>query len=250
MFTDTFNNTAKENRSIIEAKHSEDLIIIRDNYNAQMELLKLYLLVIKSDPYVDADEYSSMVFTAIFKNFLSLYSALDLTLQGFYGGGRILFRNIYEFLIISKTIAIKNDIGLLRKWENGESISLRTEVFREVRKPNSEEMKNLWRDLCSFTHGTIYSQQIDISYITVKNEIKLNFIYIKMLLDMNYHLLNRHAVNPSIQYYAKRMSDLHEMDILKNKKNEIQTQIKTIRETLLKEPKRVVLDFASKWEFR
>jgi len=250
MFTETFYNISVENRRKIENKHPEDIHIIMNTYNTQMELLQLYLLVLDSDPYVEPDEFSSMIFTAIYKNYISLYSALDLTLQGFYGAARILFRNVYEFLIISKAVAIRKDIGLLEKWKNGDDISLRKEVFSRVKKPKSLEMQNLWKTLCEFTHGTIYSQQVKLEYNEIKNEVKFNFVCMKMLLDMNYHVLNSYAANSSIQYYAKFMSDLHETDTLKNKKKEIRTQISSIRKTLLKEPKRVILDFISKWEFK
>lgn len=249
MLTETINKITIENKIQIETDYDVDIKSIIETYNTQTELLLLYLSALKNDPYVKADAYSSIIFTAIYKNYISLYTALDLTLQGLYGAARILFRNIYEFLIISKTIASRKDDELLRKWNNGEEISLNRDVFSRVIKPKSLEMKILWKTLCEYTHGTIYSQQVKLEYQEIKNEIKMNFVCLKILVDINYHVMNIFAANASIQYYAKFISDLHTIDFLKDKKKEIHAQISLIRKTLSEKPKRAVLDFISKWEF-
>lgn len=245
-----FDKLGFENREIIESRYQEEIMLIRKNFDAQMDLMGLYLLVIDNDPYVEQDEYTLMLFSAIYKNFITIYSAIELTLNGLYGSARILFRNIFEFQIIAKATALRQDTDLLKKWQQGEDISLRREVFSKIQKPNSPEIKELWKTLCQFTHGTVYSQQVKLKYEDIKDDVKFNIVCLKILLDMNYHLMNAYAANNSIQYYTEFMSDLQKEDSFKNKKKLIQNQLTELRRNLQPQPKKVIYDYKLKWIFK
>lgn len=242
--------TILDNKDKVENAMDYETSQINQSLNTQFELCMLYLKVRKNDPYVVEENYTSMLFTAVFKNYISISSAFDLTLQGLYGSARILLRSAFEFLIIAKTIAIRNDNQLLNKWNDGENISLKTEVFGNIISPNSTEIKQFWKALCKYTHATINSQQILFEYEKIENDIKINLVLIKMLLVMNYHVLNTYAANRSIQYYTKFAVDTAGDGLFDSYKREIRQQIDEMRKTLLKDPKRVVFDFSLKWVFK
>ncbi|MFT3985201.1 MAG: hypothetical protein QM697_14945 [Lachnospiraceae bacterium] len=250
MRIDDIEKLLSDNAIKFEQQFCDDIGIIKNNLSKQFDMVLLYINVIASDPYAEADDYTSISITAIYKNLISIYSALDLTRQGMYGSARIIFRNIFEYLILAKTVAIKEEYSLLKKWEHGENISLRIDVFRDLVSPNSDEIKEYWKLMCEFTHSTVYSQQIILKFEDIINELMFNMVCIKMLLDMNYHVLNTYIANRSIQYYTEFMMDIEEKGSFKKAKQDIREQINIMRKSLKNLPKKVVNDFCKKWIFR
>ena len=182
------------------------------------------------------------------KNIDYLYSTFLLTRQGMYGSARVIFRNIYESLIILKTVAIANDEQLLQKWINGEEISLRSSVFRKIEYPISEEMKVLWNDLCRFCHGTIYSIEQEKNYSEAKGNIEYNYVIIEMLVYMNFHVLNRYVFSEGMKamIYRTVVSDVP----IKDKITQMRLLMKSLKEVLCPAPKRVLIDFSKVWKFK
>lgn len=250
MQIDKIENLLRDNIKKFELMFCDDINIIKSNLNKQFDMIFLYMHIIDSDSYAETDEYTSMSMTAIYKNLISIYSALDLTRQGLYGSSRIIFRNVFEFLILSKAVAIKEDNLLLKRWESGEDVSLRKDIFRDLLSPNSDEIKEYWKLMCEFTHGTVYSQQVVLKYDDIVNELTFNIVCIKMLLDMNYHVLNTYVANRSIQYYTEFAVDIEERGRFKKSKKDIRNQINIMRKTLEKLPLKVVRDFCKKWVFK
>lgn len=107
---------------------------------------------------------------------------------------------------------------LLKRWESGEDVSLRKDIFRDLLSPNSDEIKEYWKLMCEFTHGTVYSQQVVLKFDDKVNELTFNKVCIKMLLDMNCHVLNTYVANRSIQYYTEFAVDIEERGRFKKSK--------------------------------
>lgn len=238
----------RNNYKMSNLKFAEDINIIIKNLNKQCDLLLCYFSTLIHDPYAHGEAYTEMIFSAIYKNLLSLCSALELTRNGQCGSARMIFRNIYENLIISKFISIKKDNVMLNKWEKGEDISVNKEIFKNIKKPNSDELKDFWKSLCCYVHGTVYSQQIGLKFNELENDINLNFVFIKILLCINYHVMNTYALNQNLKYYTKFGLDCVENGLYNKKISEIRYEINVIKKSLLRAPRRIIYDFCLKWE--
>ena len=213
------------------------------NINLQFDLLNCYTKTLTYDPYAQGENYTIMILSAIYKNLLSFCSALELTRRGECGSARMIFRNIYENLVISKYISIQKDNILLNKWENGEDILINKEIFRKIKKPDSKELKEFWNSLCAYVHGTVYSQQVDLEFNNLKNDFNLNFVFIKILLCMNYHVMNSYALTRNLKYYTKTTLDYLEDGLYQKKITKMREEIKKIKKGLLKDPQKIIYDF-------
>jgi len=247
---ETLEKDIVRNKELFDKEFSNEIKLVKNNLDRQMEILDLYLKVVVYDPYAISEKHTNMSLGVIYKNLLSIYAALKLTEQGLYGSARMIFRNIYEGLVISKTVAIKKSDIMLAKWENGEDINLRMEVFRSIKTPNSEALKEYWGILCSYNHATTYSQQVGLEYEDGRNEIAFNVACLEILLDMNYHVLNSYVANKSIQYYAEFMADTRGKGSFSTMKKGIRSQIRVMRKIFNKTPRRIVIDFSRKWTFK
>lgn len=132
-----------------------------------------------------------MSISIIFKNINYLYSSYRLTYMGQYAAARVIFRNVYESLIILKAISITEDESLMNEWLDGKDINMRRRIFQNVTEPKSLPMKRFWEDLCKLCHGTIESNQYSLGFNYREN--MANFVLIEMLLEMNYHVLKEYV---------------------------------------------------------
>ncbi len=95
-------------------------------------------------------------------------------------------RYIYEFLIISKYVAVSKDVSLYNRWDSGKGIWMSSDVLKKIVKPNVTEIKTLWETLCGFTHSSITSQQSGIEYSKYdEKEIKFNYVIIWVMMEMS-----------------------------------------------------------------
>lgn len=83
--------------------------------DSELELVNLNFAVLK----YKNNSFSEIILSLCYKNLISLISAIKLIEQGFLGSAKILFRNVYESLIIGKMLGLTNDISLYNKWKDG-----------------------------------------------------------------------------------------------------------------------------------
>lgn len=240
-----FSKKVSRNSSI---EFKEEIDLIRSNIDNQYDILNYYISTKTFDPYARVANYTVMILSANFKNILSLYNALELTVSGQCGASRMLFRNIYENLAISKYISISKNSCLLSKWENGDEISVGNEIFRKIKSPRSYVLSEFWRNLCCYVHGTVFSSQVDFLYDNLRKEIKLNLAFIEILLYLNYHVMNSYAVGNRLKYYTKFGLDCVEDGLYDKKIKNIRKEVNLIRKRLYKDSKKIVYDFCLKWE--
>lgn len=234
-------------KSDVIKDYYELIYLIRDNIEKQKKLIYLYSLTSHfSINYVD-NNFTTTAFGALYKNCISLYSIFELTMMGLYGSARIIFRNVFEYQILAKAVAITDDNSVLEKWSNGRTISLKRDVFSKIIHPKSESMKELWDIFNKFTHGTIYSQQVSLTYGDIKNEIEFNLCCILTLLITNYHITNTYVASQSVKYHTRYYMDTDDYKMLNN---DIKYQIKRIKSLLSGLPKNVIKDFCSRWIFK
>ncbi|RAT97856.1 hypothetical protein [Brevibacillus sp. Leaf182] len=236
----------------IDKKINTNLTEIQKNFSNEITVFETmfnieYFIAIKHGAFlgrfVDEEEHTGLMWTAFGKNMISFYSAFDLTKRGLVGSARMLLRHILEFLIIAKFISISKNSILINKWHKGEDIWMNKDVFSKI-KTKSPEIEDFWKLLCQYAHGTIYSQQIELGWKENEREIRLNFIFLSMLMEMNYHLLNSHIINRSLEYYVSQFDEREEMVFYKNKIKEVFSHSKR---SMLPEPKKVIRDYKMKW---
>ena len=82
---------------------------IEDTLNIQDDMLASYLAMVYLDG-IESEEYMLMSVAILTKNLDYIHNALTLNRKGQYAAARVIFRNIYESLIILKTVALtKNE---------------------------------------------------------------------------------------------------------------------------------------------
>lgn len=248
--------TCMKNTNDIDEYYEKGFELIKQIFDKQYFILEQYVWILINEPYAESEEFTSMLGTALIKNMYSFFSAYNLTKQGLVGTARLILRNVLEFLIIGKYISLSKDTNLLDKWKNGKTISLGREVFKNISAPKSKEIERYWDLLCSYTHSSVYSQQLEIA-ITEENrkEVYLNMVFLLMLLEMNYHLLNSHYVTKSMRYYAGQIDEYHEMNTGENKiipttKKELRELFKMSKSIMEKEPRKVISDYKLTWQIK
>lgn len=163
---------------------------------------KVYIIILNNAHFC-GDEYFDMTFSIVYKNILSIYTCLKLNMYGLYGEANIIYRNIFESLIIGKFVLLTNSKKLYRRWTNGNEIQISNDVFRKIRKPNLDNMKPFWEDLCQWSHATVLSGQILYKDDYKSKEFKTSIHILIILLIINYNYMVNDADN-KYYYYMKR----------------------------------------------
>ena len=195
------------------------------------------------------NKFTQMSVAIISKNMDYIYSAFSLTQIGQYATARVIFRNIYESLIILKTVSITDNQVLLEEWMEGKNINMREKIFKKINYPKSDEMNRLWEDLCRFCHGTVFSVQRSFDYEKIKSELEYNYVVLEMLLYMNYHVLNRYVFSDNMKAMADRAICTFEEMNTKEKREMLRSKLKKSKQCMSKEPQKVLIDFSKVWGF-
>lgn len=165
-----FEENIKNNETKIDKIFRKDIKMIISLFNHQYRIAREYLWSIEALPETRT-ETTQILLTAYLKNIISIFSAFRLTNSGLFGPARVIMRNSFEFLILSKYCSLSSNNNLLKKWERGNpKISLRNDVLNKIKKPDTKEFIDYWGLLCKYSHASIYSIQ-PILKIT-ENEIK------------------------------------------------------------------------------
>ena len=184
--------------------------------------------------------FSDIMSSMCYKNIISLLSAIDLVKQGYLGSATIIFRNVYENLLIGKLIGVTNDYSYYERWVSGEQFSIRVDVFARLVNTPSDEAKEFWDILNKYVHSTIYAQDFELE-LNEKKIQNCNSI-ISALLDMNYHLLNT-FVSKYHNYYLKYYFGDYYDEI----KKELRIILSESRKMLDKRLKKVIKEYTAKW---
>lgn len=230
----------------IEKKFSGNIRSINQAFEIELELFDLISWTLRRGIGA-TNETTPIVLSGFFKGLLSIYGAFSLTLNGHYGSARIILRHAFEYLLIGKYCIVSNNSRLITKWKNGEDIPLSREVFNKISKPSMVRMKKLWKELCHYTHATIFSQQAFIASEKEVAHLNMNFALIRAFLDMNYHLFNRHLVNSSMVFYFSSYSDDEEKARYKQLKKTARKLFSASRKIMSEETKGIVKDYIETW---
>lgn len=200
------------------------------------------------EDYLYAEKRVTIMFTAFLKNLLTIQSAIILTNKGLYGPARILLRNIFEFLLIAKFVSITHKLSLIKKWDESGNISVSKEVFRKISKPDIKELKKFWSLLCKYSHSTIQSVQGSMDLRKETTQIRLNYVFILLLLECNYHLLNTHILSDSSKYYTLEYSG--EAEKIQKLRQDIKNLFKQINKKNTKGTKSLIYTYKRTWHIK
>lgn len=203
-------------------------------------------MIVMNNAKFCGDEYFDMTFSLIYKNILSLYTCFKLNIYGLYGEANIIYRNVYENLMIGKFVLLTNSKKTYIRWSEGREIQISKDIINKIQKPNQETFKLFWKDLCQWSHATISSGQILSQNDHESEELKNSICVLKILLIMNYNYLTKNAYNKHNYYMKKYGKDIwNEYKKLKSEFYSLKRKsIRNISDFGIK----VIDDFSEVWE--
>ncbi len=151
------------------------------------------------------DELMPLMFSLFHRNYFNIYSAMKLTLSGFYESARPLLRCTFESLMISKFCHICEDDRVMKKWDSGQTVYFSNAILKKIESPDTKSFHDFWTLICEHSHATKNSMQVSIE-LKSKDEqdnVAENLAMLNALLECNYHLLNSHLINPELAYMDK-----------------------------------------------
>jgi len=241
---------------IIEQEKKELLKVYGERFDKEFEILELFYNQLSMFTWIVSSGLYDKVGidilgSSIIKSFSSLYSSFTLEKEGHFGSSRILFRYVYEYLIIGKYYAVTYDDAILRKWRQKNKtqrndISIR-KLLNTVNNINPKPLLRFWSELCDFTHATKYSQQIGYSYNEYKIEFAINQGFIVILLDMMFHFMHRQFVTYDFKSAYLLIGEMKEWDRYIVMKNRQKTLLKDLKKALGKDGKTLCYFYRRKW---
>lgn len=209
--------------------------LIKINVDFQLTFIELVF------PYMNFknNDFTSIILSLCYNNLITLLSIVDLIEKGLLGPAKILFRNIYESLLIGKLIGTTKNYDYYNRWYNGKQFSMKKDVFSKITLEPSNESLKFWDILNKYTHSTIFSYgELQIN----KEEINHLIVIIKTLLCMNFHLLNSFILSEYRYYLTTYMGNYYI-----KRKVAIKEIIKTYKKNIDKRCKKVLYDYCHKW---
>ena len=247
-YMDTIKKEERKNGKRNRDAFSREMDRISKVLNHEEEVLMAYFTFYRMEGQIN-DRFCSMSLSIIYKNINYLYSAFKLTYMGQYAAARVVFRNVYESLIILKTISITKDDGLMEDWITGKNISLRNRIFKKIEYPDSAAMKQLWEDLCKFCHGTIDANQYSLEFNY--NETSVNYVIIELLLEMNYHVLQEFVVDSLDLYIVSQLIEVIPSNTTLVERSMLVKKIfEEQRKSWGKEVREMLSDFTTVWKYK
>jgi hypothetical protein len=234
-----------ENVKAVVAEHKHELEILHEGLNGLYEMASQFAWLFNAPHIADLNKANTILFSTLHKNLIALYTSLKLTRIGLYGPARSMLRHAYEALLVAKYCSISHNLQLYEKWKGGDVVYLSNGVLKKIRKPDTEAFKDFWNLMSNYSHATIYAQQVVVNVQSVPDEVPLNLVYLRILLDCQYHLLNSHLITPSMQYYTKRYR--RGPDPLPQQRTRMRELLADSRKDLLDLPKEIIRNYRATW---
>jgi hypothetical protein len=235
-----------ENQLVVDAKYGPEIDLLRFGLNYLYSIASEFAWVMNAPHIAIQSRAPSVLFSTLHKNLIALHTSLKLTRIGLHGPARSILRHVYEALLIAKFCSLSDDPTLYERWKEGDSLYLTNGVLKKISFPDTEPFREFWSLLSSYTHATIYAQQIALNVKSTPNEVPLNLVYLRILLDCQSHLLSRHLITPSMQYYTKRYRS--GPDPLPELRAELKRLLIESRSTLLEQPRQIIRNYRASWE--
>ncbi len=229
-----------------ESRETE-LRLIEKLFNIEYEIANQYVWIMLNAPHIFMMPSKVDILLAAFhKNLLAMYSSLSLTKGGFYGSARIIFRHIFEYLMIAKFSSLSEDEKIYESWKNKEAIYFANGVLKKIKTPDNEIFKIFWNRLNEISHASRTSLQLHIDWDSDKEQIESNLVVLQIFLECNYHLLNTHVITDSMKwnlnfYFSERYEKVKEL------KKDINELFAISRKMICKQERKIIHNYKKKW---
>lgn len=233
---DEFNNSLNDLSAQIKNRYNLVFDYNNKHIGFQLEIISLNY-IITNYRVNDIEQFISSI---CFKNLMTIISSLKLIEMGFFGSANILFRNIYENLIIGKYVGLSKDYDFYNNWNNGKQISLKKDIFSKLIDTPSNEILEFWDILNKYNHATTYSAEfvLELNDSAFSNCISI----LETLLIMNYHLLNN-FVSKNNNYYLNYYCS----DYYKDLKDKIKKISSFSKKNIDSRLKKVINEYIHNW---
>lgn len=234
----------------ISKKFEKDISSLNAYIDSTFELIRQYYTALMCDGH---QEIELLAYDSIFSNLEYLSIAVFLNSRGQFAQTRALFRNVYETLVIVKYMMITENDEFTEKYKNDREIKLKADIYKNVSMNNNDKriLETFYQHLCSFAHFSFYSNSLTGSDDDRMNEVNANFELCRILLCLNYHVLNSYCFLGKYKAKIDRWVIPLENDISTKEKRQICHNInKSTRKDLTAAGKNIVLAFSKKWKLR
>jgi hypothetical protein len=216
--------------------------MLDNNYALMAE--HFYLLDPRANVLIQAHPKQVMLASAVGKNFFVLQSSLQLVREGLYGPARTLLRHVLEALVIAKYTSLSEEYSAYNRWSDGKSLSF-SRLLDKVGSPDMNEIKILWDILCKSSHATNVSQQIVLEWQECKKDIHITLLFIRALLECQYHLLNSHLLTDSMKRFELENGDSKKVKELRATNRAL---FKNSRKFMGKKASQITREYCASWK--
>lgn len=245
-FISDFEDSLSSNNTQLNIALEKDILRITTSFNNLYQLMSNYINCFEITHINQISPVNKILFSAYHKSTVNLATSFYLTKHGLWGACRSLIRQVFEFLIIAKYSSIENEFKIFDLWIKGEQITVSKAVFNKLLHPLPDIFKEFWGLTSDYSHATIYSSQVSFELKSNVHEFRLNFVYIEMMLECQFHLLISHIVTPSINYYLKAYGEDRYNKIIELKKL-LNNNFQDSKINMEVNAKKLVKDYRSKW---
>ena len=191
-----------EKQSLVDYAKTRNTIF--ELINGSYEVYRTFSTIIQLNQ--DIDIYNAFISDVFVNNVKYVYATIKLIDMGQYIQARVLYRNIYESLVIAKYSYISRDTTYINKYKEERHISLRS-IFKNVIINGSKknQMEQFWDELCSFSHFSVSSNSLLENGNIDKDEVRKSYEIAKILLIMNYHVLNSYYYSTNMKSQIERL---------------------------------------------
>ncbi len=203
-----FDELSKKNTEFFSLKARKPIEGVRELIDVQCRIASIFIgwWLDPAAPFrKGCREMMPLLFLLFHRNFFTFYSALVLTVSGFYESARPLLRSIFESLMISKFCHICDDDRVIKKWDSGETIYFANSILKNITYPDTKPFYQYWDFICEHSHATRASIQVSLELEGEKElgAVISNLSLLNALLECNYHLLNTHLITSKLSYMDK-----------------------------------------------
>lgn len=249
--TNLFEEALVNNTQLVNINYSNDISRISETFNFQYELASPLIRLTYSYIGAETNPAKDVLVPCFHKSLIGLTTSFFLTKQGLWGPARPLIRHAFESLIIAKFCSVHYEADVYDKWIDGKMIYLSNAIFKKIVKPDTATFSEFWGLMSDYTHSSIYALQPDFKTRETLNEandddVRLNFIFIEMMLECQYHLLISHIATPSLNYYQEAY--LGYKLRTKELKKALSSNYKIAKQNMGVSARQLIKDYRSKWE--
>jgi len=203
-----FDNLSQTNTEFFSKINHDSIVGIRELLDVQYKIASKFVGWWQA-PHISLrkgnDKLMPLMFSLFHRNFFYVYSAMKLTLSGFYESAYPLLRCIFESLMISKYCHICEDDQVIKKWDSGQTVYFANSILKKIDSPNTKPFYDFWSLICEHSHATKNSLQasVELKGKDEQDTVAANLAILSALLECNYHLLNTHLIIPELSYMDK-----------------------------------------------